>query len=166
MQEENKNKAQQENKSENQETQNLSQEDFQKELDKQKEYYLRIIADCEDRMKRTKQDAIHSINLAIENIAKDLLPLITDINQAINIAEDKTKNGLYLMEKNLHNILKKYGIEKIEAEIGQDFDANLHHAISAHEEEGMEEGKILSIVQTGYKLKDKVISATMVTVTK
>jgi len=136
------------------------------ELAKQKEYYLRIVADCEDRMRRNKQDAVHSINLAIENITRDLVPLIADISQALTICDGPTKSGLEMIEKNLKNILKKYGIEEIAAEIGSDFDPNLHHAIGTQEQEGMDEGKIIQVVQAGYKLHNKVINATMVIVAK
>lgn len=149
-----------ENKEENYE-QKLTQA-----LDKQKEYYLRIVADCEDRMKRSRQDAMHSINAALENIARDLLPFVSDIKNAAIISDEKTKSGLALMERNLKNILKKYGIEEILAEIGQEFDPNLHHAISVEEKEGTPEGKITQIIQPGYKLNGNVISATMVIVSK
>ncbi len=139
---------------------------IEEELSKQKEYYLRIVADCEDRMRRCKQDAVHSINLALENITRDLIPLMSDITQALAICDGQTKIGLEMIEKNLKNTLKKYGVEEIQAEIGQEFDPNIHHAISTEEKEGMDEGKITNIVQRGYKLNNKVINATMVVVSK
>lgn len=142
------------------------EQDLQAQLQKQKEYYLRIVADCEDRMKRTKQDAIHSINLAIENMAGDLFPLLNDLSIAMQNLEGNTKTGLALIEKNFLNTLKKYGIEEIKTEVGQDFDANLHNAISVEEKEGVDEGKITQIIQPGYKLKDKVITPVMVMISK
>ena len=139
---------------------------FEEELIKQKEYYLRIIADYEDRMRRCKQDASHAINIAIENFTRDLIPLVGDIAQALTICDGPTRLGLEMIEKNLKNTLKKHGIEEIVAEVGQDFDPNLHHAISTVEQDGFDEGKIVSIVQRGYRLNNKVINATMVVVAK
>lgn len=139
---------------------------MQEELAKQKEYYLRIVADCEDRMRRCKQDAVHSINVAIENLTRDLIPLMSDIAQALTICDGATKTGLEMIEKNLKGILKKYGIEEIAVEVGAEFDPNLHHAIGTQEHAEISEGKIISVVQRGYKLHDKVVAAAMVIVAK
>jgi len=150
----------------NEKEQGASIVNLQEELAKQKEYYLRIVADCEDRMRRSKQDAVHSINVAIENLTRDLIPLMGDIAQALIICDGATKTGLEMIEKNLKGILKKYGIEEIAVEAGAEFDPNLHHAIGTQEHAEIGEGKIISVVQRGYKLHDKVVTAAMVIVSK
>jgi len=126
-------------------------------LHEQKEKYLSIIADYENRMKRTKQDAIHSINLAIENITLDLAPLVQDLNKAIELSNDENKIGIELIKKNMQSTLKRYGVEEIEPKVGDQFDNNLHQALTAEEKENIPEGEILKVIQPGYKVKDRTI---------
>ena len=130
---------------------------IEEQLNEQKDKYLRIIAEYENRMKRNKQDAINSINLAIENIVIDLTPLLQDLEKAIEIIDKEHKIGLELIKKNMQNILKRYGIESIEPTIGEDFDHNMHQAVSSQKKEGIEEGKIVAILKNGFKMKQKVI---------
>ena len=60
--------------------------------------------------------------------------------------------------------ISEKGLELIEAEIGMDFDPNMHMAVLQEASEEFEEGKITMILQKGYKLGEKILRATMVKV--
>lgn len=139
---------------------------IQAQLAEQKEYYLRIVADYADRMRRAEQDAQHIINLALEKVAKEMLPLLHDISQAMQLCTGATKDGLEMIYKNFKTALSKQGIEEINAKLGDDFDPNLHEAVDQQEQENVEPGKIIKTIQPGYKLKQKVITAAAVVISK
>ena len=136
---------------------NLQLTQQKEELTKQKENYLRIIADYENRMRRNEQDAAHSINMALEKIAKDMIVLLNDLSQAMHLCIGPTKDGIEMIYKNFKSTLSKHGIQEINPNVGDDFDANMHEAIDQQTKENFEPGKIIQIIQTGYKLKQKII---------
>ncbi len=142
-------------------------ENLKEELSKQKEYYLRIIAEYENKIKRIQNDALHSISLTLENVSNDFSLVINDLNKASEVIENQEhKKGIVLIEKNLVNILKKYGIEEINPEFDTEFDPNQHHAISTEQNNEIEEGKIIKCVQKGYKSKLKIINPALVIISK
>jgi len=147
-------------------TQNEPEKTAQEQLNEQKEHYLRIIADYENRMKRTTQDSINAISSTIERLLSDIIPLIKDINQAAATTEGTAKTGLEMIEKNMKTILGKYGIKEISAEIGQTFDPHTHQALGTIQKDGVEEGKIVEIIQTGYSFNKKTILPAMVIVSE
>lgn len=134
-------------------------------LAEQKEMYLRIVAEAENRATRAKMDAAFSINSIIEKLIKDLIPLLQDLSQAALIANAEAKTGVDLISKNMKAILKKYGIEEIKIETGCDFDANLHQAISTQKSE-QGEGKILQVIQPGYTFHGKPICPAIVVISE
>lgn len=135
-------------------------------LSEQKEHYLGIIADYENRMKRTMQDAQHSISITLERLLSDLIPLMQNISDAAALVQDEAKIGLDMIEKNMRNTLNKYGIQEIAVQIGDDFDPHAHQAISAIESEAYSEGKILEIKQSGYSFNKKIILPAVVVISK
>jgi molecular chaperone GrpE len=67
---------------------------------------------------------------------------------------------------NFKQVLTNEGVEKIKAEIGGDFDHNLHHAIEERESDEVEAGKILEVKQEGYTLKGRLLRPTSVVIAK
>jgi len=138
----------------------------QEQLAEQKEHYLRIIADYENRMKRASNDAMHSIANTIEKLLSDLIPLIGDISQASTIIEGDAKTGIELIVKNMKNIFSKYGIHEIVPTIGEDFDTNKHQAINSIADPNYSEDKILQVLQTGYSFNNRIIIPAMVIISQ
>lgn len=140
------------------------------ELSRIKEAYIRASADFENikkRFEREKQDAIIFGN---EKLLKDLLPIIDTFEIAIKFEadDDFTKGIKEGMENTLSLFLKtlsKHGIEEINAEIGDEYNYQIHEAVSTMESE-LEPNKIVQVYQKGYSLNGRVIRACKVIVSK
>ena len=152
--------------------QNSDQEQCQEYIDAIKELesklnelndrYLRLAAEYDNYRKRTTKEKAELIKTAGEKVLVDLLPVVDDFERAlehIESAEDieALKEGIFLIYNRFQDFLKKQGIEEIAAE-GESYDPNLHEAIQqvpAQSEE--QKGKIVKVIQKGYKLNDKII---------
>lgn len=136
-------------------------ESLKKEKEEEKEKFLRIIADYENKMKRVQIDAVNIANSTIATLIEDLSPILEDLENAHNIAEKDTKEGISLILKNVKKVLSKYGVEEIIPKIGEVFDANQHQAVSC-KESALESGSIIEIIRNGYKLNNKMIAPAIV----
>lgn len=143
---------------------NIEPQELNTQLAQQKEMYLRIIAEYENKMSRNKKDATHAISSAIESIVLDLMPLTSDLRKAIETCTQEDRIGLELIEKNVLSILKKHGINMIEPKIGEMFDPYLHQALGYDENSSNAEGTISKIIQHGYSFDSKVIAPAIVIV--
>lgn len=128
-------------------------------LAEQKDYYLRIIADYENKIKRVQLDASRLSDYAIEKFARDLIPLLSAFESAAKdpLISEGSRKGIELIIKNFLDALHKNGISKIHVNIGEDFDSERHQAISSRQETEVEEGKILEIIQHGFSFHNKLI---------
>ena len=159
-----------------QETQNLDQNetnndenDIANELAQAKESLIRAQADFENIKKRLEKDKITAVSFANESFARDLLPVIDALEMAskveISEAETKLLEGVNLTISEFNRSLEKHGIKTIEAQIGGEFDPEIHNAMSQIESE-VESGKIAQIYQKGYLYNDRILRPTMVLIAK
>lgn len=159
-----------------QETQNLDQNetnndenDIANELAQAKESLIRAQADFENIKKRLEKDKITAVSFANESFARDLLPVIDALEMAskveISEAETKLLEGVNLTISEFNRCLEKHGIKTIEAQIGGEFDPEIHNAMSQIESE-VESGKIAQIYQKGYLYNDRILRPTMVLIAK
>ncbi|MGX7593388.1 nucleotide exchange factor GrpE [Candidatus Karelsulcia muelleri] len=130
-----------------------------------------IIAEFENYNRRLESNN----KLLLENSNKplflDLISLAEDFNRCFSEKQNKyTKilsEGLHLINRKLWNIIKKEGIVKIKTKIGDVFNTDIHEAISIQVvKDPKMKGKILHIIEYGYKLKQKIIKYTKVIVGK
>ncbi len=162
-----------EEKSEEVETEDNSLEELKKcqeELKNQKNEYLRAYADLENTKKRLEKDKQSAIAFANEAFAKDLLAVLDTFENALKSIDkidiksedaiEKIKEGMKLTYEKLLNILKKHGVEEVEAE--GEFDPNYHQAIMQVESDKHKSGDIVEVLQKGYKLKDRLLRPAMV----
>jgi len=140
------------------------------ELEERLEQALRAYASCENDKKIIEKQKTQAIDYAVEKFVKDLLPIIDTLELAVkNIKkteDDCAKEmveGVELTLKKMVDTFKNHGIEAVEHE---EFDPNLHQAIQQVESEEHDEGAIVEIYQKGYKLKDRLIRPSMVTICK
>ena len=133
---------------------------------------LRAYAKCENDKKILQKEADAYADYAYEKFAKDLLPVVDSLELAIahsgdieDKAEafDKLLEGVELTLKKMLDTFKNHGIEPVEH---KEFDPELHQAIQHVQNEAHEEGAIVDIYQKGYKLKNKLIRPSMVTINK
>jgi len=73
---------------------------------------------------------------------------------------DKIKEGMVLTYEQLLSILKKHGVEEVECK--GEFDPNLHQVVMQVDSSDHKEGEIVQVLQKGYKLKDRLLRAAMV----
>ena len=82
---------------------------------------------------------------------------------SVESTDEKFKSGMQMIFNQYLEILKKIGVSEIGAE-GEEFDPNLHHAVSQVEDEELGENTIAQVFQKGYKLGDRIIRPAMVSV--
>ena len=112
-------------------------------------------ADFENYKKSKDKEAENIIQFSNENLIKELLVIIDDFERAIQLIDEKNKEGLNLVYKNFFKILENYGLKKIEA-LDKKFDP-YYHEIILKEKSEKEDGIILDEIQSGYMLKSKVL---------
>tara|TARA_S200000501_G_scaffold357960_1_gene382194 strand:- start:3 stop:515 length:513 start_codon:yes stop_codon:yes gene_type:complete len=131
-------------------------------LKEEKDKYLRLFAEFENFKKRNAKERIELFKTANQEVIYDLIPILDDFNRA-NQQMKKEKGlldqeGVQLIYNKFHEVLKNNGLIPTKAKIGDEFDAEMHEAISqipAPSEK--EKGKIIDIIETGYQLGDRII---------
>lgn len=123
--------------------------------------YMRLSAEFDNFRKRTLKEKMELISSASEDVIKVLLPVVDDFERAICAAEktsdlDAIRQGVVLISNKLHDTLKVKGLKEIEA-LGKELDTDFHEAIAKIPAEKKQKGKIVDVVQKGYKINDKVI---------
>lgn len=140
-----------------------AREDAQKYLSN----WQRAEADFQNYKKRAEQEREELRRFGNVSLIINLLPIVDDFERAFASLDSRLAglswfDGIYLIYRKLNQLLENAGVRPIDAE-GQDFDPRYHEAI-AHAEG--EEGKVISVVQRGYKLHDRVLRPAMVIVGK
>jgi molecular chaperone GrpE len=140
------------------------------ELEERLEQALRAYAACENDKKIIEKQKTQAIDYAVEKFVKDLLPIIDTLELAVknikNTEDECAKElveGVELTLKKMVDTFKNHGIEAVEH---NEFDPNYHQAVQQVESDEHEEGEIVEIYQKGYKLKDRLIRPSMVTICK
>ena len=133
----------------------------------QEEAILRLNAEYANFRRRTAEEKATVGLYANEKVFNELIPVIDNMKRALEACEDKESPlfvGVDMVYKQLLDALKSSGLESIDAELGQEFDPNLHMAVMQEASDEYEPGKILMVLQKGYKLDKKVLRASMVKV--
>lgn len=148
-----------------QETQEVSvEEQLKLELVQEKDKFLRLFAEFENYKKRTSKERIELFKTANEDLMTVLLPILDDFDRALNEikkAKDEDKElfkGIELINNKLRNSLAQKGLSVIDAKGGDIFDVELHEAITQIPAPTDDlKGKIIDVLEQGYKLGEKVI---------
>ena len=124
--------------------------------------YFRLTAEFDNYRKRTLKERMDLIKSAGEDILINFLPVVDNIERAKKSIEEAKeiepiKEGIDLIFKNMTDFLSQRGIKEIEA-VGEEFDTDLHEAITKipAPEENLK-GKVVDVIEKGYKLHDKII---------
>lgn len=136
--------------------------DTNDKLSKEKDSYVRLLAEFENFRRRTSQEKLDLVSSAAEDTIKGLLPILDDCELAMKALEKSSdsaaaKEGTQLIYNKLLSYLKSKGLTEIEA-MGEVFDTEIHEAIAQFPvQEEDKKGKVFDVTQTGYKLNGKVI---------
>ena len=130
--------------------------------------YIRLAADFDNFRKRQEAEKESLLKYGAENTVKKLIEVIDNFDRGIKAIEsvedcEKVKECYHLAYKNFNDVLTKIGLEVIKAE-GEEFDPNLHEAVMQTPTDKKPENTIITELQKGYKLGDKVLRATLVNV--
>ena len=130
--------------------------------DELKDKYLRLVAEYDNYRKRTAKEKVELRELTKSALLIDFLSIVDDVDRAIlHVDEvkdiDATIEGVKLINGKFREFLKTQGIEEIDAK-DQEFDTDFHEAITRFPvEDEDKKGKVIDVVQKGYKINDRVI---------
>ena len=132
------------------------------------EKYLRLAAEFENYKRLTQRDQREQIRFGNEQLLKELLPVIDNLERAIKAAhtngsDSALTQGVELTLKQLSGALAKFGVQAIETS-GQEFDPHTHQAVSYGPSTEVPANRVLDEFQKGYRLHDRVLRAAMVSV--
>lgn len=141
-------------------------EKLKKELEVQKDLFLRVAAEYDNYRKRTERDKALIYNDATANAIENMLSVADSLEMAVKSvggAQSDYQKGLELVINQLNASFKKLGVESF-GNVGDKFDPDIHNAIAHCEDADAEENTIVEVFQRGYTLNDKVIRHAMVKV--
>ncbi len=136
-------------------------EEVEAKLAKEKDDYVRLMAEFETFRRRSSEDRLNLVSSAAADTIKGLLPVLDDCERAMEILEkssdEAAKEGTSLIYTKLMDYLKTRGLAKIEAK-GEDFNTDFHEAVTQFPAPSEDmKGKVIDVVQTGYMLNGKIL---------
>ncbi len=140
-----------------------TEEQLQDKLASEKDQFMRLFAEFENYKKRTTKERIELFKTAGQDVMVSLLPVLDDFERALmHIEDDKEaeelRKGVLLIYNKLVTTLEQKGLSKIEVKQGEVFNADDHEAITQIPAPSKDlKGKIIDVIEPGYKLGDKVI---------
>jgi len=139
-----------------------------------KEYWeqiLRLKAEIENNRKRSVRDIENAHKYALRNFSESLLPIVDSMEMAQKAAEaenaslESITEGTELTMSMFIQVLEKYGLQELDP-IGEKFDPEQHQAISMVEDKNAESNTVISVMQKGFMLNERLVRPAMVVVSK
>jgi len=132
------------------------------QVQEERDKFLRLFAEFENYKRRTAKERIELFSTASEEVMISLLPILDDFDRAsAEIEKDKDNEifkGVLLIKNKLFDSLKSKGLALIQVNIGDGFNADNHEAVTQIQAPSKDmEGKIIDVIEKGYKLGEKVI---------
>ena len=154
------------------------EESIEQQLDKAhatiKEYWeqiLRLKAEIENNRKRSVRDIENAHKYALRNFSESLLPIVDSMEMAQKAAEAENASlesiieGTELTMSMFIQVLEKHGLQELDP-IGEKFDPEQHQAISMVEDKSAESNIVISVMQKGFMLNERLVRPAMVVVSK
>lgn len=149
--------------------------ELEAEITKIRDSWVRAAAETDNIRKRSQRELDDMRKYAINGFAADMVSVLENLKRAADSipADARTGNdllkvlgeGVDLTLQELLATFERYGIKRIDP-IGQKFDHNLHQAVVQVEQEGVEPGTVVQVVQAGYILGERLLRPAMVAVSK
>jgi molecular chaperone GrpE len=138
------------------------EEQLKEDLAKEKDKFLRLFAEFENYKKRTTKERIELFKTANQDVLQSMLPVLDDFDRAMaEILKSEEKvlvEGVQLIHNKFKDILVSKGLEVVEIKAGDAFDADFAEAVTQIPAPSEElKGKIVDVIEKGYKLGDKII---------
>lgn len=148
---------------ENSESQLSETEQLKIDLAEAKDKYLRLFSEFENFRRRTSREKLDMISTANESLVVAMLPIVDDIDRALANINDKTdlktfEEGVKLIQSKFANTLQTKGVSKVDTKKGDDFNDEIHEAITQIPAPTEDlKGKIIDVIEPGYKVGEKVV---------
>lgn len=149
----------------------LMLEDARAKADEHWNQVLRANAELENMRRRARQDVENAHKFALERFALELLPVKDSLEMGLAVANDDSEAAKHLREgteltlKMLGAAMEKFGITEVDA-LGQPFNPELHQAVAMQENADHPANTVISMMQKGYLLNERLIRPAMVVVSK
>jgi molecular chaperone GrpE len=155
-------KDSEEKSSDNEEDGVSEKEQLKADLEKEKDKFLRLFAEFENYKRRTSKERVEMFKTANQDVVSAMLPVLDDFDRALNEirkAKDKElSKGVELIHNKFKETLRAKGLEQMEVKEGEAFDADIHEAITQIPAPSDKlKGKIVDVVEKGYKLGERII---------
>jgi len=142
------------------------------ELQERQDRFIRLQADFENFRRRTLKEREEAYQFGHQNLVKDLLPAVDNLERAIEHARrsgredlDGLLQGIDLVQRDLAGVLAKHGVSEIEA-LGQAFDPSLHEAVAQVADATVPVNTVVQVFQKGYRLRDRLLRPAQVVVSR
>jgi len=143
--------------------------DLQRERDDFKDRLLRKGAEFDNYRKRIERERREQADQSVQDLLLELLSVVDDFDRALTVDAGEGgsayRKGVELIHGKLHELLRKQGVKPMDT-VGADFDPNVHMAVMHEESPEHREGEIISELQKGYMLHDRLLRPAMVKVAK
>lgn len=152
----------------NQNLNTLTYEELAEKVETLKEESLRSRAELENFKKRSSTELSNALKFANSEILSSLIPIVTSLEKALENSEEKEKidrQGILLILNSFEKILENFNIVPIKPS-GEEFDPELHEAVSTVNEKGVKDNIVQSTLERGWKLNDRVVKPALVIVNK
>ena len=141
-----------------------------KEIAELKDKYLRTLAESENARRRIRQQSEDSVRVQKENLVRDLLPIVDNLERAVDAAKDATDGksiveGVRMVLASLMDFLKTNGVRPM-ASVGEQFDPNRHEAADQVAHPTHPPNTVVDEFHRGYLMNDKVLRPARVVVSK
>ncbi len=136
------------------------------EIEQSNDKYMRLVAEYDNFKKRSVKEKEALYTNSVCDIIKEVLPIVDNLERAMNSFEDKENEhykGFEMVLRQTMDIFKKLGVEEIKA-TGKPFNPELHNAVMHIDDENFGENTVAEEFAKGYIYKDKVIRYSMVKV--
>ena len=139
----------------------LPSRDWEAEIAEWQDKYLRLQAEFDNFRKRTLREKMELVQSGSAECVKNFLPLMADLQRALEAIEksndlEALREGVKLIAQKFRETLKKQNVKEIEA-LGLELDTDHHEAVARFDAGKEKKGKIVDVVQPGYKMGDKVL---------
>src|SRR5258708_3207022 len=134
----------------------------QAKIEQQRDAMMRALADADNARKRAQADVASAHKYALERFAEGLLPVMDSLEAALKSGD---LSGVEITLKQVRAVLDKSSIREIEPKAGERFDPHRHQAMAAVESP-QEPNTVISVLQKGYSLHERVLRPALVTVAK
>lgn len=135
---------------------------MEEELEATKDRLLRVRAEYDNFRKRTSKEKDELASFAIGTAVMEILPVLDNFERAMEApcSDDEFRKGCELILTQMKESLSKLGVQEIPTDIP--FDPEIHNAVMHTEDENLGENSIITVMQKGYRLGDRVIRHAMV----